>query len=93
MAMHNYELAQICPKKLAASVLFVGLRILERVDKSLSTDSIIRKVCDLFSMSYDEVKGEAKLVLDFAKKFERVHPNLKNLRTLYNEEFKNLKRQ
>lgn len=30
-------------------------------------------------------------MLTFAKNFDKLHPNFKNLRAIYNEEFKSLK--
>ena len=32
-----------------------------------------------------------KQIVSFAKNFEKLHPNLKNLKTIYSEEFKMIK--
>ncbi len=38
MIIHNYELSQLPVSQLAAAALFVGLRIVEKVDRSLQTE-------------------------------------------------------
>ena len=90
MIVHDYELSQLSVSQLAASALFVGLRIMERVDPSIKTEEVLMKVVDFALLDLNSVKISSKKVLHFAKSFESRYPKLKNLRTLYNEAFRSL---
>lgn len=46
---------------------------------------------DFSLLNFDEIKDATKQTLSYAKNFDKLHPNLKNLKTLYSEEFKLLK--
>ncbi len=51
---------------------------------------IISQVAKLASLNHASIKEASKTMLHFAKEFDKKYANLKNLRNLYNEEFKNL---
>ena len=43
------------------------------------------------NLNLDDIKDAMKQIAFFAKNFEKLHPNLKNLKTLYSEDFKIIK--
>lgn len=91
LSCHNYNLMQLPSSLLAAAVLNVALKIYEKIEPKVDTHTIMSKVLHFASLDVTDEKLAAKELLSFAKGFDKLYPNFKNLRSIYNEEFKNLK--
>jgi hypothetical protein len=91
MACHNYNLMQLPTSLLAAAVANVALKIYEKIEPKVDTQLIMSKIISFGQLDTIDTKVAAKEMLTFAKNFDKLHPNFKNLRAIYNEEFKSLK--
>lgn len=91
MTCHNYSLMQLPTSLLAAAVVNVGLRIYEKIEPKLDVSLIMNKIVQFASLDITDMKLAAKETLSFAKNFDKLYPNFKNLRAVYNDEFKSLK--
>lgn len=91
MACHNYSLMQLPTSLLAAAVVNVALKIFEKIEPKVDIQSIMSKIFIFAKVESGDAKIAAKELLTFAKSFDKLHPNFKNLRAIYTEEFKSLK--
>ena len=91
MTSHNYTLMQISTSLLAAGILNFGLQASSKVDVKVDVDKIMEQVADFAHLNLEDVKETTKQIVAFAKNFEKLHPNLKNLKTFYSEDFKVIK--
>lgn len=91
MACHNYSLMQLPTSLLAAAVLNVALKIFEKIEPKIDITNIMQRVWMFAKVDSGDSKIAAKELLTFAKNFDKLYPNFKNLRSVYNEEFKSLK--
>ena len=91
MACHNYNLMQLPTSLLASAVLNVALKIYEKIEPRVDVASVMSRVLSFAQLDVTEAKLAAKEMLAFAKNFDKLYPNFKNLRAIYNEEFKSLK--
>lgn len=65
---------------LAASVLRVALKFLEKVDKSCDVLAIMRKVSNVAGIEDDLVyRAACKELLVYTRNFDKTHPLLKNV--------------
>jgi cyclin B/cyclin A len=80
MVLFNHELAEENTTLLAASVFFIALKTLEQVDSTVEPEKKINNICRLLNVLEDEVLELSRKVLDLAKNFDRIYPNLSNLK-------------
>lgn len=90
MACHNYELSQLSASELAGSVAYVGLKICEKQRGSVKSDVALKKLQELCHLDVKLAKSNGRVLLNFAKQFEKTHPQLKNLKQTYSEALKQL---
>lgn len=76
---------------LASAILNVALKIYAKVEPSIDVAAAMSRVLSFAQLDITEAKLAAKEMLAFAKNFDKLCPNFKNLRQIYNEEFKCLK--
>jgi len=91
LACHNYSLMQLPTSLLAAAVMNVALKIFEKIEPQIDISGAMSKVVSFAKIDMGDTKIAAKEMLSFAKNFDKLYPNFKNLRAVYNEEFKSLK--
>lgn len=91
MACHNYSLMQLPTSLLASAVLNVALKIYEKIEPKIDVAAIMSRIISFAHLDITDAKLAAKEMLTFAKNFDKLYPNFKNLRSIYNEEFKSLK--
>jgi hypothetical protein len=91
MSCHNYSLMQLPTSLLASAVLNVALKIYEKIEPRIDVAATMSRVLSFAQLDVSEAKLAAKEMLAFAKNFDKLHPSFKNLRSIYNEEFKCLK--
>ena len=76
---------------LASAILNVALKIYEKIEPKIDISAIMSRVISFAQLDITEAKLAAKEMLAYAKDFDRIHPNFKNLRSIYSEEFKSFK--
>lgn len=85
MNYHDYQL--ICGKKtslLAASTIFVALKICEQINKvEYLTDCFIKKLCVLSSKQEQEIIKTAQKILNNAQNFDNIFSGLENLKKVH----------
>ena len=91
MACHNYSLMQLPTSLLASAILNVALKIYAKVEPSIDVAAAMSRIISFAQLDITESMLAAKEMLTFAKNFDKLCPNYKNLRLIYNEEFKTLK--
>lgn len=91
MACHNYSLMQLPTSLLASAVLNVALKIYEKFEPKIDVAAIMSRIISFAHLDITDAKLAAKEMLTFAKNFDKLYPNFKNLRSIYSEEFKSLK--
>jgi hypothetical protein len=90
MACHNYELSQLSASELAGSVAYVGLKICEKQKGTVKSDAALKKLTELCQLNVKLAKANGRVLLNFAKAFDKTHPTLKNLKATYAEELKQI---
>jgi hypothetical protein len=88
MSLFSYELAQEDTKLLAAAVYFIALKTLEQVEPSLKPEEHLEKIGQLLITSEEKMIETSRKVLDLAKNFSSVYPNLGNLKKFNKFEYK-----
>lgn len=85
MNLHDYSLAvDIKPSLLAASTVFVSLKICEQINKvEYLTDCFIKKLCDLSKCSENSIIKIAQKILGNAQNFDSVFNGLENLKKVH----------
>lgn len=81
---------QLPTSLLGAAILIVGLKVMGKIDEKVEVEKVILLISEFSLLNTGEIKEAAQSMLSFAKNFEKLYPNLRNLKTLYNEEFKSL---
>jgi predicted unusual protein kinase regulating ubiquinone biosynthesis (AarF/ABC1/UbiB family) len=80
MACHNYSLMQMQTSLLASAVLNVALKIYEKIEPKIDVAAIMSRILSFAQLDILEAKSAAKEMLTFAKNFDKLYPNFKNLR-------------
>jgi len=89
--MHDYELlSQQDYSELAASTLFVAFKIIEQLDKSFPLFEMLNKVIQILKVEEDIVYDCASNILSIAKNFDRLFPNLENLKKFHSFNFEDV---
>jgi len=89
--MHDYELLnQQDYSELAASTLFVAFKIIEQLDKSFPLFEMLNKVIQILKVEEDIVYDCASNILSIAKNFDRLFPNLENLKKFHSFNFEDV---
>lgn len=85
MNLHDYSLAvDNKPSLLAASTVFVSLKICEQINKvEYLTDCFIKKLCDLSKSSENSIIKIAQKILGNAQNFDSVFSGLENLKKVH----------
>jgi len=87
-SLHDYELAsQQTYSELAAAILFVAFKIVEQLDKSFSLSQMLNKITSILQVEEDIVYDCATRVLSVAKNFDKLYPNLENLKKFHSFNF------
>jgi hypothetical protein len=76
---------------LAASILYLALKLGFFQGSRHSSDDIVRFIADFSGLDPAWIRESATTLLSVAKNFDKDFPNLKNLKTVYAEEIKLLK--
>lgn len=80
MIVHDYDLIRkYSLKYLAASILYITVKIIEQIKQSIDIDEIVEKLKRLLSLNEDLFFNSSEEVLSLAKSFEKKFPNAKNL--------------
>jgi hypothetical protein len=90
LALHNYELSQLSASELAGAVAYVGLKICEKQTGSVKSDNALSKLHELTGLKIKDAKTNGRFLLNFAKTFEKTHPTLKNLKSVYSDDLKSI---
>jgi len=86
--MHDYELvSQQSYSELAAATLFVAFKIIEQLDKTFPFTQMLAKIKEILQVEEDIVYDCATRVLSVAKNFEKLYPNLENLKKFHSFNF------
>lgn len=89
--MHDYELlSQQDYSELAASTLFVAFKIIEQLDKNFPLFEMLSKVRQILKVEEDIVYDCASRILSIAKNFDKLYPNLENLKKFHSFNFEDL---
>jgi hypothetical protein len=80
MTLFSYELAQEDTRLLAAAVYFISLKTLEQVEPTLKPEDKIPIVKRVLDLTEDKIVEVGRKVLELAKNFSTLHPNLANLK-------------
>ena len=75
---------------MAAAILFVSLRIYERVEPEMKTGEHIKKIAKFGTLDIEKVKASAKSVLHLTKEFEKRFPKALNLKNQYKKKLAGL---
>ena len=76
---------------LASAVLNVALKIHEKIEPRTDISAVMSRIISFAQLDITESKLAAKEMLAYAKDFEKIHPNFKNLKAIYSDEFKSFK--
>jgi hypothetical protein len=86
--LHDYELiSQQTYSELAASTLFVAFKIIEQLDKTFPLTQMLAKMKEILQVEEDIVYDCATRILSFAKNFDKLYPNLENLKKFHSFNF------
>jgi len=89
--MHDYELlSQQDYSELAAATLFVAFKIIEQLDKNFPLFEMLHKVRQILKVEEDIVYDCASRILSIAKNFDKLYPNLENLKKFHSFNFEDL---
>lgn len=91
LTCYDYDLMQLPASLLAYAVLSVALKIHAKGGSNIDVASIMSGVLSFAQLNIVDAKMAAKEMLSFVKNFEKQYPSFKNLRIVYNEEFKSLR--
>lgn len=92
MVVHDYDLLKkYSAKYLAASILYITVKIMEQVRQSLDIDLIVEKLKTLLTLNEDVFFSSSEEILALAKTFERKFPNSKNLQKFDSFQIEKLK--
>jgi len=87
-SLHDYELiSQQNYSELAAATLFVAFKIIEQLDKSFPLSQMLNKIIEILQVEDDIVYDCATRILAIAKTFEKLYPNLENLKKFHSFNF------
>jgi hypothetical protein len=86
--MHDYELiSQQNYSELAAATLFVAFKIIEQLDKTFPLAQLLIKTREILQVDEDVVYDCATRILSVAKNFDKMYPNLENLKKFHSFNF------
>jgi len=86
--MHDYELiSQQDYSELAASTLFVAFKIIEQLDKTFPLAQMLGRLREVLDVEEDIVYDCATRILSVAKNFDKLYPNLENLKKFHSFNF------
>lgn len=92
MIIHDYDLIRkYSLKYLAASILYITVKIIEQIKQSVDIDEIVEKLKRLLSLNEDLFFNSSEEVLSLAKNFEKRFPNAKNLQKFDSFQIEKLK--
>lgn len=81
MTMHDYDLInQQTYSELAAATIFVAFKIIEQLEKSFPLSEKARQLREVIEVDEDIMFDCATRILSMAKNFEKLYPNLENLK-------------
>lgn len=84
MNLHDYQLIDKRPSLIAASTIFVSLKICEQINKEeYLSESFIKKLIELSKKSESEIIKCAQKILHNAQNFESLFPGLENLKKIH----------
>jgi hypothetical protein len=84
MNCHDYNLISIKPSLNAASTLFVGLKICGQINKEdYMNEYFLNKLVEVSKHSEYDILSNAQKILYNAQNFERIFPNLENLKRVH----------
>lgn len=84
MNLHDYQLIDKKPSLIAASTIFVSLKICEQINKEeYLNESFIKKLIELSRKSESEIIKCAQKILHNAQNFESIFPGLENLKKIH----------
>jgi len=89
--MYDYELvSQQDHSELAAATLFVAFKIIEQLDKTFPLNQMLNKIKEILQVEEDIVYDCATRILAVAKNFEKLYPNLENLKKFHSFNFNDI---
>jgi cyclin B len=65
---------------LASAIYFIALKTLEQVNKSLCPEDLLPDISAFTGASEEEILSVGREVLELAKTFSKIYPNLNNLK-------------
>lgn len=85
--MHCPQLCWESDKKLAAAVIYIGLKTVEQVEPSLVSDNYLETIAKSAQLKIGEVLEMSQELLRLAKCFQKQYPSLTNLKKFNNAEY------
>ena len=84
MNCYDYELIGKKPSILAASSIFVSLKICEQIKKeNYISEYFMNKLISLSKYTEEEIVQCAQIILKNAQEFDELFPKLENLKKIY----------
>lgn len=88
MTLFSHELVEKDLHILAGSVYFIALKTLEQVNRDLYPEDILPTISQLLCVSEESIISTGREVLELAKTFSKIYPNLNNLKRFNRFEYK-----
>ena len=84
MNCFDYNLIQKKPSLLAASTIFVAIKICEQINKEeYFNDYFVKKLCNVSSYNENDIIIYAQIILYNAKNFDTIFQDLENLKRIH----------
>lgn len=84
MNCHDYQLMNKKPSLIAASTIFVAMKICEQINKEeYVNDYFTKKLCDISKKSENEIIKSAQKILHNAQNFDTIFTGLENLKRVH----------
>ena len=88
MCLFSHELVEKETKLLAGAVFFIALKTLEQVNKDFCPEDVLPTISQLLYIPEDRLIGVGREVLELAKNFGKLYPNLNNLKKFNKFDYK-----
>ena len=88
MCIYSSDLTEYNISLLCGSVIFIALKTLEQTDKKVDPEVEIQKICSFLKLDEESMIELSRKVLELAKGFSKVYPNLTNLKKFNKFEYK-----
>lgn len=88
MSTFSHELITRPNPVLASAIYFIGLKTLEQVNKSFVPEDVLPCLSRMTGISEEEILSAGREVLQLAKTFSKLYPNLNNLKKFNRFEYR-----